>query len=563
MEIKKEDIGRYKYCFEYEFDLDVLTFCRAIKSKVGSKKFGFYQGKWRFNDIGVVYIIKDKYQLLVLVNNNMEGDIELFEIEKKKQALKEKELSKLKEATDTDFVVRNVKGELYPYQKIGVEFFIRNGGKAILADTMGLGKTLEALAYVAHRELDKTLVICPASVKYAWENEVKKWTKLKPIVIDSKTELTSQLFADNNIFIINYDILKRFVNELTTTRFDCLICDEFHYIKNPVAQRTKYVKSIAKNIESVLLLSGTPLLSRPVELFNGLQLMDPEEFNDYYLYTKRYCAAHQGRFGWDVSGSSKIDELQERINKYFLRRMKENVLKELPPKRFIDYPVELDPVQYRNYKLVENSFVKYLKEIKKKKKEEIDRTLQASALVQLNELRQITSNGKLYSAKYVINSIIDAGEKVVVFSVYNKPLEDLKEEFGDSAVILTGKTNNEKRAEIIKSFQEDDSKKIFLGGIKSGGVGITLTRATNVLFIDYSYLPSDHKQAEDRIHRIGQTADSVTIYQLYAKNTIDERMREILTEKQKLFDTIFNNKTSNESSGQQSIINDLLKKYDE
>lgn len=560
MQILKDDIGKYKYCFEYNFNLDTLTFCRAIKTKLGYKAFGFYQGRWRFNDINIVYIIKNKYES-VFINDNILEDIELYEIEKKKQILKEKKLTKLKEATDTNFVVNNVKGELYGYQKLGVEFFITNGGKAILADTMGLGKTAQSLAYIAHEKLDKTLVICPASVKYAWESEVKKWTKLKSVIIDSKTKFTPELIAGHNIFIINYDILKRFVNELTITRFDCLVCDEFHYIKNPTAQRTKHVKTIAKNIESILLLSGTPLLSRPVELFNGLQLMDPNEFNDYYFYTRRYCAAHAGRFGWDVSGSSRIKELQQRINKYFLRRTKENVLTELPPKRFIDYPVELDAFQQKNYKMAEESFVEYLKEIKNKKKDEIDKAMHASRLVKLNELRQITSSGKVYAAKHIINNIIDAGEKVVVFSVYNKPLEYLKEEFGNKAVVLIGKTENKERANIIKSFQDDDSKKIFLGGMKSAGIGITLTAASNVLFLDYSWVPSDHEQSMDRIHRIGQTASSVNIYQLFSKNTIDEYMNEILTEKKKLFSRIIDNKNV---SGQVSLnlVDEILKVYD-
>lgn len=560
MQILKDDIGKYKYCFEYNFNLDTLTFCRAIKTKLGYKAFGFYQGRWRFNDINIVYIIKNKYES-VFINDNILEDIELYEIEKKKQILKEKKLTKLKEATDTNFVVNNVKGELYGYQKLGVEFFITNGGKAILADTMGLGKTAQSLAYIAHEKLDKTLVICPASVKYAWESEVKKWTKLKSVIIDSKTKFTPELIAGHNIFIINYDILKRFVNELTITRFDCLVCDEFHYIKNPTAQRTKHVKTIAKNIESILLLSGTPLLSRPVELFNGLQLMDPNEFNDYYFYTRRYCAARAGRFGWDVSGSSRIKELQQRINKYFLRRTKENVLTELPPKRFIDYPVELDAFQQKNYKMAEESFVEYLKEIKNKKKDEIDKAMHASRLVKLNELRQITSSGKVYAAKHIINNIIDAGEKVVVFSVYNKPLEYLKEEFGNKAVVLIGKTENKERANIIKSFQDDDSKKIFLGGMKSAGIGITLTAASNVLFLDYSWVPSDHEQSMDRIHRIGQTASSVNIYQLFSKNTIDEYMNEILTEKKKLFSRIIDNKNV---SGQVSLnlVDEILKVYD-
>ena len=143
---------------------------------------------------------------------------------------------------------------------------------------MGMGKSLQALAYLVHSKKKKTLIICPASVKYVWEAEVEKWTKLKPYIVDSKTSIQALNFVlqtipiqARNVIIINYDILKKFSTILRATHFDCLVCDEFHYIKSLRAQRTKEVLALAPNINSILLLSGTPLLSRPVELFTGLK----------------------------------------------------------------------------------------------------------------------------------------------------------------------------------------------------------------------------------------------------------------------------------------------------
>ena len=563
MKIHKEKINRFLYVFDYDFSLDNLQFCRYIKSVVGWEKFNFYEKKWRFNDVSVVEMLKKKYPELE-IDPEVEVDLKRFQLEKQADEILIEEGNKIKEKTDTDLVIQNVTGELYDFQKIGVEFLINSNGRAILADTMGLGKTLQALAFVAHTEKKKTLVVCPASVKYSWESEVAKWTKLKSFVIDSKLKKNKkidmiQLVNDHDIFIINYDIVKSYLVFLQNINWDCLIGDEFHFIKNNNAQRTKAFKMIASRIPSVLLLSGTPIFSRPLELFNGLNLMDPVRWNNWFEYTKKYCQGHQSPFGWDARGASNIAELQQKISRYFLRRKKEDVLTDLPEKQFIDYPVELDPEKRFEYDLVEANFVEYLKEIKNKKDPEIAKTLQAERLVKLGELRQITSQGKIKATQDLISQIIDNNEKVVVFSSFNDPLVALEKVFKDVSVRLTGDTPDFMRKAAIDSFQNDPNIKIFFGGMKSASAGITLTAGQNVIFIDFSYVPADHLQGQDRIHRIGSKFDYVSIYQLFAKDTIDEKMQEMLKGKQEIFDQIFEGGKGNSTK---SIVADLLKKYE-
>ena len=461
--------------------------------------------------------------------------------------------------------IEGIKGTLFPYQLEGVKFFIKNNGKAILADTMGLGKTLQSLAYVVQSKKKKTIVICPSSVKYVWAGEVKKWTHLKYLVIDSQTKLTKKKLDKYDIFIINYDILKKYGYLLHAAKFNCLICDEFHYIKNIKAKRTQYVRAIAKGIPSIILMSGTPLLSRPVELFNGLNLMDPTVWNNWIRFTIRYCAGKKGYFGWECKGATNIDELKERMGKYFLRRTKEEVLTQLPPKRFVSYPVRLESSILKKYRLAEISFIDYLKAEKKKVFKEMGAG--ALRLKKLNALREMTSNGKIEAAKDIIQNIVDSGEKVVVFSMYNNPLTELHETFKSSSVLLTGGTPDKKRRDMIERFQKDDKLKVFFGGMKSAGVGITLTSASNVLFIDYSWVPGDHSQAVDRVHRIGQTAESITAYQMFSKNTIDEQMNNTLRKKQKIFDRLIEKDNvntglfeNNESSLMQGVLKELEKK---
>jgi len=406
------------------------------------------------------------------------------------------------------------------------------------------GKTAQAIGYLVHNNIKKTLVVCPAIVKYAWEDEIIKLTDLKPFVVstylqsDWQEDLLS-VIDDYDIFIINYDILKKYISFLLTVNWDCVVLDEFHYCKNSSAQRTKAVRAIVKRIPRRLLLSGTPFLNKPVELFNGLNIIDPVTWNNWKRYTTRYCAGYQGRWGWDSSGASNIEELKERIAPYFLRRTKDKILKELPPKNYINIPTELNKVRRFEYDLVYSSFAEYLKNIKKKNSAEIKRSLRAEALVKLGELRQITTLGKIDEAKAIIDDIIANGEKVIVFSVYNQALEDLHEKFKKQSVMLTGKNNDWQKKEAIDNFQNIDEIKVFFGGIKSAGVGITLTAANNVLFIDYSWVPADHMQAEDRVHRPGQEADSINIYQLYARDTIDDYMLELLEKKKKIFNQLF------------------------
>ena len=535
MYITKEPTFKYKYGFGFYYSLEILNFCRSLKMKYGYNNFGYEDRKWRFNDLAFVDIIIKRFPE-VEIDSNILKDLHEYRIQRKRIIKKAKRAEELKKAITSNIEIPKIKGELYPYQKIGVEFLINNNGKAILADQMGLGKSVESLAYILHTKKKKTLVICPASVKYVWEGEIEKFTDLKSFVIDAKMELSDISVDQHDIIIVNYDILRKFYHLLLKTQFDCVICDEFHYIKNIRAKRTRLAMMLAKKIPSVLLLSGTPLLSRPIELFNGLNLMDPFKWNNWKKYSIRYCNGRQGYWGWEARGATNIDELRSKINRYFLRRTKDEVLKELPPKRFIDYPVKLDNGTWEKYQLAEKSFIEYLRNVKKKKIRQLD--VQALKLVKLNELRQICTHGKVSVAKEIIQGIVDSGEKTIVYSMYNKPLKDLHNEFKDISVLLLGSTPTIERKQIVEEFQNNADIKIFFGGTKSAGIGITLTAASNVLFLDYSWVPSDHKQAEDRAHRIGQKAESITIYQLFSKNTIDEKMKSILGEKQRLFDRL-------------------------
>lgn len=434
--------------------------------------------------------------------------------------------------------INGMKLELYEYQKLGVEFLLNSGGRALLADSPGVGKTAQALGYVAHSGFKRTLVVCPASVKFSWENEAEKWTYLSTFVVDSKID-PRDIPYDVNIIIINFDILKKFLGEFMKYKWDCMIVDESHLIKSSSAMRTKVVKMIARQIPSVIMLTGTPLLSRPIEMFNMLNIIDCKKWNSYYSYATRYCDGQQGYWGFEAKGATNLEELKTKIHQYFLRRTKEDVLKELPSKNRIEIPIDLPTEARKQYELIESNLVKYLKTYKTDKTDkEIAKSLSAEKLVKLNLLREVNAIGKLETAKELIDGIIEAGEKVIVFSSFNGPLVELQETYEEESVLLLGSTPVEERGEMVKKFQTDPNCKVFIGGIRSAGVGITLTAASNVIFLDLPWNPADLIQSEDRAHRVGSTYESLNIYTIISKDSIDKFMQKLLSNKQKIIDQI-------------------------
>jgi SWI/SNF-related matrix-associated actin-dependent regulator 1 of chromatin subfamily A len=457
--------------------------------------------------------------------------------------------------------INGIKGKLRDYQKEGVEFFIKANGRALLCDEMGTGKTLQSLAYIVSQGFKRTLVITPASVKFVWEAEAAKFTNLKTFVIDSKTDITL-ISHEVEIVVINYDILKKFYNELMKYHWDALICDEAHYCKAQGSLRSKIVRFLSRDIPHVLLLTGSPVLSRPIEIFNLLNMVDQKVWNNWYSFATRYADGHQGYFGFEARGATNLEELNEKISKYFLRRKKEDVLKELPTKNRIEIPIELEKEDREAYDLVESNLINYLRQYRDKTDKEIAKSLQGEKLVKLNLLREVNSMGKIKVVKELIKDIVNSEGKVIVFSCFNAPLIELSEEFEEESVLLLGSTPVDEREEIIRKFQENPNTKIFFGGIKSAGIGVTLTKATSVIFMDYSWTPSDHSQAEDRMHRFGNTAESVNIYNIVSKDSIDGFMSELLKYKQDIIDKVIEGKeVERDDTRIDSYIRSLEEKY--
>lgn len=556
MKIIKERSVYHIYAFESKYDNDIVSYCQFLKTSFGSQNFSWDTDgrKWRFSDSTIVTMMKDKFPRLE-IETSVAIDVYLDQKGKKEQKEQEEKIEKIKEGISSGVKINGIKGELYPYQKLGIEFLLNSGGRALLADSPGVGKTVQALGYLTHSEHKRTLIVCPASVKFSWESEIKKWTNLKSFVIDPQTKL-EDIPPDVNCIIVNFDILKKFYNEFMKYKFDALIVDECHMIKSEKAIRSKVVKSISREIKNVILLTGTPVLSRPIEIFNTLNIIDQRYWNSWYNFAIRYADGKRTFWGFEAKGATNLDELKQKISKYFLRRTKEEVLPNLPPKNRIEVPIDLPKEERKQYELVESNLVKYLKEYKKDKTDkEIIKSLQAEKLVKLNLLREINTMGKIPAAKELIDNIIDSDEKVLVFSSFNAPLKELADEYEENSVMILGETPVGERGEIVNKFQTNSDTKIFFGGTLSAGVGITLTAASNIIFLDMPWRPGDIEQNENRAHRPGAEYESLNIYTIISRDSIDGFMKKVLQRKQEIIDQVIG---GDEVESEEGMVNEYL-----
>ena len=447
--------------------------------------------------------------------------------------------------------IPGLKRTLYPFQKKGVAFIEAKQGRALIADEMGLGKTIQALAWLQlHPEIRPVLIVVPASLKLNWKKETEQWIQNPDVQILSGK---SPYPVTGKTVIINYDILAEWVDALTEIDFKTLILDEIHHIKNNKAKRTKAAIHIGKQIPSIIGLTGTPIVNRPIEAFNSIKLINSTIVSNRMDYAYKFCGAHHNGFGWDFNGATNTNELHELlVNTIMLRRLKKDVLTDLPDKVYSYIPMELDNEE--EYRRAEFNFIEFVK--KQKGVEAARRASNAEAFAEIEGLKQLSIKGKIKSAINWIHDALDSNGKLVVFCTHKFVINRLMEEFKSIAVKIDGSVTGEQRQVAINKFQTDSSVQLFVGNIKAAGVGITLTASSNVVFLELPWTPGDLTQAEDRCHRIGQK-DSVNIYYLLASGTIEEKIAKLIDRKRKVLDAVLDGKDTE----QESLLSELINEY--
>ena len=418
------------------------------------------------------------------------------------------------------------------HQKEAIEK-LAGSKRFILADDMGLGKTTSTIIAALESGAKKVLIICPASLKINWSREIENYTDKSIYICEGKN-----FSSDHDFVIVNYDIIKNFhdikdkeTSQIINSKFDLVVIDEAHYIKNSQAQRTKLINHFVKNINRLWLLTGTPITSRPIDYYNLLSLVESPVSQNWMAYVIRFCEGYQFRAGqrkvWNVNGASNLDELRERTSKQILRRLKTDVL-DLPEK--IISPIYLR-LKSREY---ENLMGEYFDWFRNNSEESASLTVQFSKLM---KVRQVIAEEKISQTIELAENILEQGKKVIIFSNFTEPLKRIHEHFGKMSVYLDGSTTKPARQKAVDDFQDNDKVKVFCGNIKAAGVGITLTSAEVVIFNDLSFVPSDHSQAEDRAYRYGQK-NSVLVYYPLFENTIEGAIYDILIRKKGIFETV-------------------------
>ncbi|RLF30308.1 MAG: hypothetical protein DRN14_00195 [Thermoplasmata archaeon] len=424
------------------------------------------------------------------------------------------------------------------FQIRGVRFLEKNAGRAIIGDDMGVGKTLQALGWLAiHPEARPVVIVCPANGKYNWQEQIEEHTDLDCEVLSGR----STYAISSDIVILNYDIIVNWESELLAMCPQVLIIDESHYVKTRGIKRTKVCKNLAKICPHVMCLSGTPIINRPIEFFPVLNMVRPKQFSSFWKYAMRYCdpkRAWRGQ-GWDFRGASHTEELHEMVSPFMIRRMKTDVLKELPPKRRIVLPVELS--NRREYEQAKKHFLEWYASKKGEKK--ALKAAKAEGFVKLGQLKRLAAEGKMRAAMEWIDDFLEmTGQKLVVFCHHHVIFDLLKKRYKKIAAV--GGAGSKRRADDVRRFQEDDKCRIYIGSIKADGQAITLTAASTTLFVEHGWTPGEHDQAEDRVNRIGQAADKITAYHMIARDTIDEYVWAIIEKKRDVVSQVIDGKST-------------------
>ena len=469
-------------------------------------------------------------------------------------------------------VPHNMILEPYEYQKQGIAYAL-DKKRCIMGDEPGLGKTAQAIGTMTASGAWPVLVICPASLKENWRREFKKFGGVNAIILSDDNKSSWQYFWTSKMkngepfvkaFIVNYESLKKFFVlrikqqqrfTLKSVEFDkridlfrSVIIDESHKCKSSRTQQSKFVQGICKGKEYILELTGTPVVNNNEDLIQQLNILGRlENFGGYKKFEERYCGG--------ANKSSHIKELNYYLNKYcFFRRQKKDVLKWLPEKTRVTLVTDID--NRNEYNTAKRDVIKYLKDWKKADDDKLQRAIRGAVMVKMGILKQISSKGKTKAAIEFIHNMIDGGEKLIVFCFLKQVVAELKAEF-PKAVTVTGDDDDKAKQRSVDSFQTDPDTKLIILNYRSGGTGLTLTAASNVLFVEFPWTYADCCQAEDRAHRNGQK-NAVTCTYLLGKDTIDEYMYNLIQTKKDIANGVTGTEDTVKVSTQQMVMDAAL-----
>ena len=506
-----------------------------------------------------------------------------FPIEKDiyKNAKKEKKSEIIKPITPS-----GLRQELWEFQKIGVGFVESRNGRAIIADEMRLGKTVQALGWLQLRpNKGPVLIICDASAKLVWANMIKDWLPKRGNKIQIIQGRGDNTIANNAKFIIvNYESLyqscfcdicegrkivfgrrcrkckgkgklAKIREDISDLNFFAMIVDEAQKIRNITTYYTKIILELGKKINHVVATTGTPIENKPEEFYNIISLIDPSLFPTRWDFRKRYCGLYHDGYGWKYNGATNTAELHKILtDTIMIRRLRKEVEKDTPEKVRPLVPIEFDENCKSEYRITSKTLA--------------DMELGSSnILAEYEHLKQIAVQGKLKGViKWIEEFLNEGDQKLIVFAIHKKVISILHSHFKNISVVLDGSTSSKinaqgsnERKEVEKKFQTDPIMRLLIGNLEAAGKAICLDAANDVAFIEFSFVPGKHLQAEDRPIHMRKKGGCIYAWYLIAKGTIEEDIFEVLNKKCKVLGQILDGKDTEE----ESIFGELLNKLKE
>jgi SWI/SNF-related matrix-associated actin-dependent regulator 1 of chromatin subfamily A len=473
-------------------------------------------------------------------------------------------------AADADVQIPVRQGLSYlGYQKAGIVYASERDG-TLIGDEMGLGKTIQAIGLINFLPtIHRVLIVCPAHLKIKWYRELRKW-----LVRDQSVGIADgSCFPTTDIVIINFQILQRFPKKMEFF-WDLVVIDEAHELRNPKAQRTKailgYSPTKKERDEGVapssgvpakfrVMLSGTPMANKPFEMFPLIHWLAPQTFANKWDYARRYCGWVKGRRG-SMDGATNEAELGRLLRETcMIRRLKKDVLTELPPKRreVIELPAaKVMEVQSENEALQKflDGLAQMKADVELAKASGSDSSYKAAVDVlrtgmhemnsQIAEIRKQTAHAKVPFVVEHVRSLIEGGSKVILFAFHREVVAKYWEAFPGSVMVRGGISDAEKMR-ACDTFQNNEKCRLIVGNMSAMGTGLDLTAGDVVVFAEESWLPLEISQCEDRAHRIGQV-NSVLVQHVVLEGSIDCRMAYATIAKQEIFERILDGRSKEE-----------------
>jgi SWI/SNF-related matrix-associated actin-dependent regulator 1 of chromatin subfamily A len=439
----------------------------------------------------------------------------------------------------TDFEVPAPSGCVYrDFQKAGI-WYGSQFDNVLIADQMGLGKTVQALGLANLERLLKTLIICPAALRHNWVTEYKKWSVgLKQLQV---VQHGSQILNNDLSVVISYNLATDYLNQLMNIQFDAIICDEIQYLKNGTADRTQTVLGNGEHLGLIsrarkrIFLSGTPIKNRANDFYYLLVRLKPEliDGKSFRGYVQRWCTFEETGYGLQITGTKNETDLNNRLRSGFMvRRTKEAVLPELPPKQ---YNLVVFPAESKKIKAI----------LKKEKPFSPDEIYKNGIPVgsPIPEIRHELGREMVPQTVSFVADMLDGGvEKILLFGYHRDVLAMVSEQFSKlqiGYVLIRGGDSDRKREAAVSSFQNDQNTHVYVANMEAGGIGLNLTAASEVVLVEPSWVPSDNEQCIDRAHRIGQL-NKINVHYLVVEGSIGAIILGRSLEKQIDADNILN-----------------------